>query len=100
MQSIAVALPAAGRERVGLARFRFLILAAGRGSWLAYDLLRSGSKSGAWDLSDAPRLSGVAAGARQIVGKVERHPGTPTPSAEAQSQRGQFFVLAGHGVPG
>jgi hypothetical protein len=55
---------------------------------LARDLSRSDSKPCACSVPDTPEVSGFAAASvgrdpGPIVGKVERHPGSPTPSAEA-----------------
>jgi hypothetical protein len=61
-----------------------LILAAGRRSWLTCDPLRSDGKTCACGMSGVTEQADLAGASHQIVGKVERHPGTPTPSAEAE----------------
>jgi hypothetical protein len=66
---------------MGDVRIPLLILAAGRGSWLAYDLLRSSSKPVGCGVPDTTEVSGFAAASQQIVGK-------PTPTAFGQKPDG------------
>jgi hypothetical protein len=63
------------------------MLGEARRSWLACDLLRSDSETWQLGFSWNTACTGFTAGARQIAGKVERHPGTPTGCAQNPARR-------------
>ena len=67
---------------------RLLILAAGRGSWLADDLARSGSKIRQPSTSDPAYCAGFTAAARQIADKSGSY------ALDCPPKVGQFQLLA------
>jgi hypothetical protein len=66
---------------------QLLILPGGRGSWLACDLARSGSKSSGCGMSGKARVAGFAAASRQIVSKRSAARLTPTPFGQKYRTR-------------